>query len=147
MCTWPLSVLGPCHNKTAPCIAINQLYVNPTMLFDPRHHVTQCSITPPPEPQCMCTWHVASEPCHSKRALCIAINQQYVNQPCCLVTGIMLHNAAWWLNSQTTYFHHTASIAAVHVHMAAGCSGTLSQQTSSLPCDFLPTMCESYHAD
>jgi hypothetical protein len=22
----------------------------------------------------------------------------------------MLHNAAWWLNSQTTYFHHTASI-------------------------------------
>jgi hypothetical protein len=44
MCKWPVGVLGPCHSKTAPCIAIHQQNVNPTMLFDPWHHVTLCSM-------------------------------------------------------------------------------------------------------
>jgi hypothetical protein len=40
---------------------------------------------------------------------------------------------AWWWNGQTTNFYHTTSITTLHVHMASGCSGTLLQQTSSLP--------------
>jgi hypothetical protein len=32
------------HSKPGPSLSTNQQYVNPTMLLDPWHHVTQCSI-------------------------------------------------------------------------------------------------------
>ena len=65
MCKWPLGVLGPCHSKTAPCIAIHQQYVNPTMLFDPRHHVTLCSMVVEPSDHLLPSHHLQS---HCTRA-------------------------------------------------------------------------------
>jgi hypothetical protein len=53
----------------------------------------------------------------------------------CLIFGIMLHNAAWWLNSKTTILLHTTSITTLHVvDMACGCTGTLLQQKICMHC-------------
>jgi hypothetical protein len=73
------------------------------------------------------------DPVAANQLLAFQLTSNMTIQPCCLITGSIRHKTAWWLNSQTTYFHHTASIATVHVQIASWCSGTLSQQKPA-PC-------------
>jgi hypothetical protein len=145
MCTWPVGVKGPCHSKTVPCIAINQPYVNATMMLDYWHQDTQGSMVVEQSNHLLPSYHlnnrcacghgiwVYRDPVAVNQLLALPFTNHMWIQPCCLIPSIMLHNAAWWWNGQTTNFYHTTSITTLHVHMASGCSGTLLQQTSSLP--------------
>jgi hypothetical protein len=67
---------------------------------------------------------VYRDPVTAKQFHALPLNNHMSMQPCCWIIGIRLHKAAWWLNSQTTYFHHTTSITTVHVNMAFGCTGS-----------------------
>ena len=122
MCTWPVGVLRPCQKKTDPCLATNNSYVNPIIFFKFRYHVTQCSMVAEQSNHLLpsqrlyihcacahCLW-LFWNPVTANQLHALQLTNRMWIHPCCLIPGIMLHKAAWWLNSQTTYFHHTTSI-------------------------------------
>jgi hypothetical protein len=140
MCTWPLGVLGPCHSKTAPCIVLNQQYVNPTMLFDYWPHVTQCTMVAEQSNHLFPSHHLYShcacahgmwvfwDPVAANKLQCLPTNQQYVNPTMLFDLWQHLTQCSMVVEQSEHLFQSH------HLQNHCACSGTLLQQNSSMHC-------------
>jgi hypothetical protein len=136
---------------TAHQVNISEVTSNmwkPTMPFDSFHQVTQCSIVVQQShhlfPSHHLNFHSASlhgassclwvlcDPVTAKPLHALQPANDMCVQPCCLIAGIICHNAMLLFNTHTTDFLHTTSTSTLHHFMAYGCHVTLSQQTRSI---------------
>jgi hypothetical protein len=97
-----VGVLGLFYCKIGPCITINQQYVNPTMLLY-HCHMPQCSMVAEQSNNLFPSYHLYSHcacshclrmfwyPVKAKQLHALQLSNNMWMQPCCLITGIILH--------------------------------------------------------